>query len=69
MLAGGRAIYFMAMERQAADRQRVEDDRRALCARPDRSPDPLIDPSERRRVALGSLRRWFVGSRTAEALR
>jgi len=69
MLNGGRAIYFIAIERQAADRQRAEEDLRAMYARPDCTPDPFVDPGERRRVALGSLRRWFVGSRTAEALR
>lgn len=69
MLNGGRAIYFIATERRVAERERADAERRAMYARPDCPPDPLLDPSERRRVALGSFRRWFVGTRTAEALR
>ena len=69
MTYGGRAIYLIAMERQEADRRRATADRRAEPVRPDYPSTPLPDLHERRRAALGSLRRWFVASRTAEALR
>jgi hypothetical protein len=68
-MLNARAIYFIATERQAADRRRTEGDLRAMYARPDCPPHALGDAGERRRVALGSFRRWFVGSHAAEALR
>jgi hypothetical protein len=69
MTNGALAIYFVAADLQDSARRRAAEERRAMYARPDCPPDPVASPDERRRIALGSLRRWFAGVRTADALR